>query len=135
MYDFFKLNKNEQKNRKFEDFFVESFAKLIFLYWLVVPQSDENIRRRNSERNLNRPEKPLEPTRPLRAKPTTPDPGGPKTIGTAKNEGSNVLKIVKKTVASTTPELNSAGMQIMWWVNELPFSLVIIGLLQNIYPP
>ncbi|XP_045770649.1 cytospin-A-like isoform X8 [Maniola jurtina] len=65
----------------------------------TVPQVDQKIRRRNSDRILNlRTEKYLEPTRPLRTKPTTPDPGS-KPDEKVRNEGSAVLKIVKKSTA------------------------------------
>ncbi|CAH2229471.1 jg20852 [Pararge aegeria aegeria] len=68
----------------------------------TVPQVDQKIRRRNSEKTLNlRPEKPLEPTRPLRAKPTAPDPGGPKPVEKPRNEVA--INVVKKTTAPSRP--------------------------------
>ncbi|XP_052739261.1 extracellular matrix-binding protein ebh isoform X3 [Bicyclus anynana] len=72
----------------------------------TVPQVDQRIRRRNSDRQVNlRPEKPLEPTRPLRAKPASSD-GGPKPIEKSKQDIPNVvkvLKIVKKVQAPVAP--------------------------------
>nr|XP_034827866.1 uncharacterized protein LOC117985286 [Maniola hyperantus] len=69
----------------------------------TVPQVDQKIRRQNSDQIPNlRTEKYLEPTRPLRTKPTTPDPGS-KPVEKARNEGTAVLKIVKKSSEPVRP--------------------------------
>ncbi|CAH2093554.1 unnamed protein product [Euphydryas editha] len=75
----------------------------------VLP-TEAKLKRRSSERTLSlRIDKPVEPSKPLRTKTITPDPGGPKTPDKLKNDlGSNVLKIIKKSPAppktSKTPD-------------------------------
>ncbi|CAH0713541.1 unnamed protein product, partial [Brenthis ino] len=69
-------------------------------------QAEPKIKTRNSEKTLSlQTDSPLEPKRPLRNKPHTPDPGGPKVTEKVKNDlSSNVLKIIKKTPAPVKPK-------------------------------
>lgn len=69
-------------------------------------QVEPKIKRRSSEKTLSlRTDSPLVPKRPLRNKPHTPDPGGPKVTEKVKNDlSSNVLKIIKKTPTPVKPK-------------------------------
>ncbi|XP_041971756.1 uncharacterized protein LOC121727815 isoform X4 [Aricia agestis] len=75
--------------------------------------ADQNLKRRSIDRQVSlRAEKPLEPARPLRNKPTTPDPGGSKNVvDKVKNDiGTNVLKIIKKGPAPSKTDYKSDSL-------------------------
>lgn len=78
----------------------------MLFYKLFLATAETKIKRRSSEKALSlQTDKLLEPARPLRNKPLTPDPGGPKNVEKAKNDlSSNVFKIIKKNPAPSKPK-------------------------------
>lgn len=73
-----------------------------------MPQPETRLRRRNSEKALTLRTEKLEPSRPLRNKPNTPDPQNSIAVEKVKKDlSTNVLKIIKKSPAPPTPESKS----------------------------